>query len=94
MIEYPILVFIGMVCTSKMVDLKEYIVYRMRYEKQLARKKTKTKCKCTICLENISIDQWCRETMCSHKFHVCCIDKWLKNNNTCPNCRTKVSIQN
>ena len=24
---------------------------------------------------------------CGHSFHVHCIQKWFKNNNTCPNCR-------
>ena len=41
---------------------------------------------CTICLEVVS------ETplKCGHVFHKKCIKQWLKNNDTCPNCRTEV----
>ena len=28
--------------------------------------------------------------ICNHTFHTSCINKWLENNNTCPNCRTIV----
>jgi hypothetical protein len=59
--------------------------------------------KCSICLENIkNISKWDRLSMgkstverypnnitllCNHIFHTMCINKWLKSNNTCPNCR-------
>ena len=29
---------------------------------------------------------------CGHKFHKTCIDRWLSNHNTCPICRTEITI--
>ena len=41
---------------------------------------------CSICLEPLNNDnvQCCS---CGHCFHAKCIQKWLKNHDTCPNCR-------
>ena len=38
---------------------------------------------CTICLENVKNSPM----QCGHVFHNKCIKKWLKENDTCPNCR-------
>ncbi|CAG2115802.1 unnamed protein product [Medioppia subpectinata] len=44
--------------------------------------------KCCVCLkphsvgETVSVD-------CGHKFHVQCITRWLRLNNSCPVCRTE-----
>jgi len=44
---------------------------------------------CSICLE---ADRECFETLpCGHAFHVVCINKWFKNINTCPLCRTTIN---
>lgn len=41
--------------------------------------------KCTICLEE---DNECFDTLvCGHEFHLKCINRWFKINNTCPLCR-------
>ena len=50
--------------------------------------------KCTICLERMYINdtQYIFATDCDHYFHTKCIVKWLKDNNTCPICRNKVTI--
>jgi hypothetical protein len=49
---------------------------------------------CSICLEQIKKRQKFRALPCSntvnHRFHTKCIDQWLKNNNSCPECRAKV----
>ena len=49
---------------------------------------------CTICLERMYINdtQYIFATDCDHYFHTKCIVKWLKDNNTCPICRNKVTI--
>lgn len=41
---------------------------------------------CSICLEKNS-DQ---RLICGHCFHGECIDKWLEEQSTCPNCRKLV----
>ena len=43
---------------------------------------------CSICLENMN-KQTLIITNCGHKFHLSCLSKIT--NNTCPNCRTKIS---
>lgn len=41
---------------------------------------------CTICLEDVRSVP----LECSHVFHDKCINKWLKDNDTCPNCRMEL----
>lgn len=49
---------------------------------------------CAICMEdfNENDDKKVAELNCSkfHIFHVQCIKEWIKNNDTCPNCREKI----
>ena len=70
---------------------------------QVTKKNKKSKIKCSICLNPINIlSKWDKLHMglstvdtlnkntrleCNHVFHSKCIDKWLCNKNTCPNCR-------
>lgn len=42
---------------------------------------------CSICQEHYEIREYKRELACKHFFHKKCIDKWLKNNLSCPFCR-------
>jgi hypothetical protein len=62
--------------------------------------------KCSICLEKIiKKTKWDRLSngkstvekypsnitlLCNHIFHTGCINRWLENNDTCPNCRCMV----
>lgn len=48
--------------------------------------KSEIEYECSICLNNITED--IAKTECEHYFCKSCIIKWLKKNNTCPNCRT------
>lgn len=49
---------------------------------------------CTICQEAIKVGQNFRRLPCgltvNHCFHQECIDPWLANNTTCPNCRSNL----
>ncbi len=45
---------------------------------------------CSICLETDCEDF--EELFCGHQFHLRCINKWFKNKNNCPLCRTQISI--
>jgi hypothetical protein len=42
---------------------------------------------CPICQEEYKSKEFKRELECLHSFHKKCIDKWLKNNLSCPFCR-------
>lgn len=46
---------------------------------------------CVICHQPIMNDQIIRKlNICSHQFHVHCIDEWLSSNRTCPTCRREL----
>ena len=46
---------------------------------------------CAICLEDFVDGESCRVfSVCKHIFHLDCVDKWLRNNPTCPICRNYV----
>ena len=51
----------------------------------------KTGVVCTICMEDIKKYSHCKKIPeCGHEFHKKCIDKWLMESKTCPNCRLDV----
>lgn len=48
---------------------------------------------CAVCLNEFQETEKLRKIpICSHVFHVDCIDVWLQGNINCPLCRTSVSI--
>ena len=49
-----------------------------------------SKMNCSICLSNLYFNKVC--TDCNHTFHRSCLSTWLNNNNTCPLCRTPISM--
>lgn len=53
------------------------------YKRDYVRKKQL----CSICHEDMYFDQKITQTMCSHKFHTECLDKWLEKKHNCPMCR-------
>ena len=54
-------------------------------------KMKKTGVVCTICMEEIKKKSICKKIpKCGHEFHKKCIDKWLVESKTCPNCRLDV----
>lgn len=45
---------------------------------------------CAICLSSMSSEKdIITKTECGHKFHVNCLEEWIKRSNTCPLCRCK-----
>ncbi|KAL2233546.1 E3 ubiquitin-protein ligase RING1-like [Sesamum indicum] len=42
---------------------------------------------CVVCLEEWETGDMAKEMPCKHKFHVECIEKWLKIRGSCPVCR-------
>ena len=47
---------------------------------------------CSICLENYKKNDYYRTLNCNHIFHKKCIDRWFKNQETCPMCRTNIKF--
>jgi len=43
---------------------------------------------CSICLDELNNDQY--KLNCNHCYHKNCIKQWLRNNEICPLCRTRV----
>lgn len=43
-----------------------------------------------FCLDNFEVGQQLRRLPCQHVFHQACIDTWLSNHTTCPNCRVSL----
>ena len=43
---------------------------------------------CSICINQIQEGE--EILNCGHTFHFSCIQRWLRNNNTCPMCRSQV----
>lgn len=46
---------------------------------------------CQICFCDYSDGEKLRMLPCFHDYHVKCIDRWLKDNTTCPICRANLA---
>ncbi|KAK1377388.1 hypothetical protein POM88_033581 [Heracleum sosnowskyi] len=46
---------------------------------------------CSVCLEDLRPWMKFKKLPCSHIFHPTCIDHWLKEKTSCPNCRTQLT---
>ena len=42
---------------------------------------------CTVCTEDIEVGRKIMRLDCKHVFCQVCIEEWLADHNTCPNCR-------
>lgn len=42
---------------------------------------------CAICIEEFKRASMCKQMPCRHFFHSKCLDRWLRQNGTCPVCR-------
>nr|ALR71201.1 E3 ubiquitin-protein ligase RNF12-like protein [Anticarsia gemmatalis multiple nucleopolyhedrovirus] len=45
---------------------------------------------CSICFDNMLRNQDITSLNCAHRFHTNCLLSWLKNRQSCPNCRCSV----
>lgn len=45
---------------------------------------------CPICTEDILLRDLAKLDPCNHEFHQECINQWLEDHSTCPNCRQEV----
>jgi hypothetical protein len=42
---------------------------------------------CCICCETMDSHHQITQTVCNHRYHTWCINRWLERNSTCPICR-------
>lgn len=48
---------------------------------------------CSVCLMNFEPDNICIVLPgCEHCFHQTCIEEWLSNKSSCPNCRNNIRL--
>ena len=84
---------------EELLDLENKIGYVKKgisLRKKLGLKKEKYSSKkfhykeCVICKEILKEKEKIRVLNCFHIFHINCIDKWFKDNKTCPICKKEV----
>lgn len=49
------------------------------------------KAECSVCMDDVVLDEEVVSLPCSHWFHETCVKAWLSEHNTCPICRTGVA---
>lgn len=49
------------------------------------------KAECSICMDNVEIDDEVTVLPCNHWFHGACVTAWLKEHDTCPHCRKGIT---
>lgn len=48
---------------------------------------------CSICIDNLKVNQKVKLLPCNHIFHKNCLFKWAKKSSTCPECRQNMVKQ-
>ena len=48
---------------------------------------------CTICLDDIKLDEMIFDIKCKHVFHEACLKKWLRIQKLCPNCKKTITLE-
>jgi len=54
---------------------------------KITSKEIEEKAECSVCKDEYELDDEVKVMPCSHRFHIECIDPWLKLRNSCPVCR-------
>lgn len=59
---------------------------------QIKKKKDEeSRAECAVCLGEFEEDEWVKHLpICTHAFHVSCIDTWFQTHSSCPLCRSYV----
>lgn len=50
-------------------------------------------CKCSICMETLTVENACQTKYCHHTFHTKCLKHWLMVHRTCPLCRENLEFE-
>ncbi len=49
---------------------------------------------CSICIDEYEQNHSLKKLPCGHRFHIKCIDEWLRISNSCPNCKAEIPREN
>ena len=52
--------------------------------------KLKSSENCSICFEDIILEENLYQIPCRHNFHIKCINEWIEKKDTCPLCRSNL----
>uniref|UniRef100_T1JDX2 RING-type domain-containing protein n=1 Tax=Strigamia maritima TaxID=126957 RepID=T1JDX2_STRMM len=61
-------------------------------EQVLKKTPSGSRSRCHICMCDYEVGEEMRSLTCFHEFHSGCIDRWLRENATCPICRAEVTL--
>ena len=98
-IQFLLILMIGLSCMPKWIEIGKYIFKSCKtsYKKKrfkIYRVKSEDSenllSECCICLENYNKNEEIVILSCNHNYHKACILKWLKDNNSCPQCRENI----
>ncbi|XP_022897751.1 E3 ubiquitin-protein ligase RNF181-like [Olea europaea var. sylvestris] len=53
---------------------------------------SKSSMECSICLESFCEGDELICLPCGHRFHLCCLDPWIRTCGDCPCCRRRVNV--
>ena len=61
--------------------------------KSFVRTRSRSQQQCTVCLDDVGIEEAAVQTPCQHLFHQECLVHWIKTSKTthCPICRAKIA---
>ncbi|KAG8188796.1 hypothetical protein JTE90_009188 [Oedothorax gibbosus] len=56
-------------------------------------KHTEKELQCTVCMEDLKLNDKVKQLPCDHFYHEKCITPWLERQSTCPNCRQVIQVE-
>jgi hypothetical protein len=74
---------------SNIRKLKTF-TYRLKSSKDISSRSKSEEIRCCICLTDFAAEENLKEMPCRHYFHAICLDTWLKQNGSCPICRSSI----
>jgi hypothetical protein len=73
------------------MDRKELIAEILRLDRQIEAADTMPSC--AVCVEPLKVGQRLSRLTCGHMFHARCLHMWLRQADSCPNCRFALRCQ-
>jgi hypothetical protein len=92
-IDYVKLLFIGILLLYILFKFFDWLNHLCKTQKIKSKKYTSDEeLHCSICIEDVTKDEYYKQLPCTHKFHTKCIDEWLERKKICPNCNTPSDV--